>query len=541
MNWYFKSILNRILTIIVVSNLVIAVVAGIYFNRSLATQNEYDHLVSKEMVQALQAQDILSDFKTQVQEWKNVLIRGADTGQREKYWQRFQAVEANIQQQLGALIPELNDNQAKTLMTQFRTAHQRMGEAYRRGFRDFVSSGYDHTAGDQAVSGIDREPSKLIEEASARIRDTAVAHSAELRDEATSTTWLMGGFLLAAIILGTLACLSVLVRSVVRPTQELIGKLDRIGKGDLTGPVTLKRPDELGKLADTARALHRFLQETGEMMKHNAEKLADTGAMIRTNADAVSSHSDRAHQRIDQIATAMNEMSATAQDVAQHAASVASQVDETTNQTRHADEQINDAVSSMNRLTDQILSSATTVAELAKSGQRVGDVMRVIREIADQTNLLALNAAIEAARAGEAGRGFAVVADEVRNLAAKTQEATVEIDEIIASIQGGSRDATEYMQASEVVARESSESVDAVRKTLEDITRRMVSVNDATTQVATAAEEQTSVSEDINRNVTEVAEISEAMHSAAEDNLRTVPELEAMASKAKDLAQRIRY
>ena len=134
-----------------------------------------------------------------------------------------------------------------------------------------------------------------------------------------------------------------------------------------------------------------------------------------------------------------------------------------------------------------------------------------------------------------------MVADEVRNLAAKTQEATVEIDEIIASIQGGSRDATEYMQASEVVARESSESVDAVRKTLEDITRRMVSVNDATTQVATAAEEQTSVSEDINRNVTEVAEISEAMHSAAEDNLRTVPELEAMASKAKDLAQRIRY
>lgn len=117
----------------------------------------------------------------------------------------------------------------------------------------------------------------------------------------------------------------------------------------------------------------------------------------------------------------------------------------------------------------------------------------------------------------------------------------MEIDEIIASIQNGSRDATEYMQASEVVAKESSESVDAVRTTLADITQRMIKVNDATTQVATAAEEQTSVSEDINRNVTEVAEISEAMHDAAEQNLRTVPELEAMARKAQELAGRIRY
>lgn len=541
MSWYFKSILNRILTIILVSNLIIAVLAGTYFNRSLANQSDYDHLVSKEMVLALQTQDILINFKTQVQEWKNVLIRGADNSQREKYWQRFQTMEADIQKQLNTLIPQLQDDQARALMTQFQTAHQRMGETYRRGFRDFVSANYNQTAGDQAVAGIDREPARLIEGASARVRNTSVAHSAELHRDATRTTWVMGSLLLAAILLGTLACLNVLVRSVIRPTQELIGKLDRIGKGDLTDPVTLSRRDELGRLADTARALHRFLKETGAMMKHNTEQLSGTRTTLRTNADAVSSQSDQAHQRIEQIATAMNEMSATAQDVARHAASVASQVNETTNQTRHADQQINDAVDCMNRLTAQIQHSTATVAELAKSGRQVGDVMRVIREIADQTNLLALNAAIEAARAGEAGRGFAVVADEVRNLAAKTQHATVEIDEIIISIQSGSQDATDYMQASEVVARESSESVEAVRKTLADITQRMVNVNDATTQVATAAEEQTSVSEDINRNVTEMAEISEAMHSTAKDNLRTIPELEAMAHTAKQLAERIRY
>ncbi|KPQ27767.1 MAG: methyl-accepting chemotaxis protein [Marinobacter excellens HL-55] len=540
MQWYSKSILNRILTIVLLANVLIASVAAIYFNSSLNTQNQYDHLVSEEMVQAMQAQDILSDFKTQVQEWKNVLIRGSDDGQREKYWRSFQNMEASIQEQLNQLLPQLASNNAKSLMQRFQSAHRDMGEAYREGFQAFVSSGYQHGAGDRAVAGIDREPATLIQEAATSIRDDAVAHSSDLRESSAANTWLMGSLLLVAIVLGTLACLLVLVRSVVRPTQTLIGKLDKIGRGDLSDPVTLKRPDELGKLANTARALHRFLSDTGELMTHNAEQLAETGAMIRVNADAVSSQSDQAHQRIDQIATAMNEMSATAQDVANHAASVASQVDETTNQTRQADNQINQAVTSMNRLTDQIRSSAKTVADLAQSGQRVGDVMRVIREIADQTNLLALNAAIEAARAGEAGRGFAVVADEVRNLAAKTQASTVEIDEIIANIQSGSRDATEYMQASEVVAKESSDSVDAVRQTLADITQRMASVNDATTQVATAAEEQTSVSEDINRNVTEVAEISEAMHQTAADNLRTVPELEAMAAKAQELAGRIR-
>jgi len=541
MQWYTKSILNRILTVVSLANLLIAAMAAMYFNSSLKVQEQYDHLVSAQMVQAIQAQDILSDFKTQVQEWKNVLLRGTDPAQREKYWNRFQSTEANIQHQLDQLIPTLTDAKAKALMQRFQASHETMGRAYREGFMRFEAANFDHTAGDQAVAGIDREPSRMIEGAVTQIRDVAVSRSAELRQDATSDTWFMGSLLLGAIILGTLACLIALIRSVIRPTQELVGKLSKIGAGDLSDPVTLERRDELGKLADTARVLHRFLTDTGELMKQNATQLADTGAMIRTSADAVSNQSDQAHQRIDQIATAMNEMSATAQDVARHAASVAGQVDETTNQTRHADDQINIAVSSMNRLTDQIQSSTETVAQLAKSGEQVGNVMQVIREIADQTNLLALNAAIEAARAGEAGRGFAVVADEVRNLAAKTQASTVEIDGIIANIQSGSKDATEYMEASGIVARESSDSVDAVRQTLAVINQRMLSVNDATTQVATAAEEQTSVSEDINRNVTEVAEISEKMSEAAEDNLRAVPELEAMAGKAQTIAQRLQH
>lgn len=540
MSWYSRSILNRILTIVFVANLIVAVFAGFYFKMSLEARDDYSSLIGSEMVHALEAQDILTDFKTQVQEWKNVLIRGSDDSQREKYWGRFQDREADIQAQLDELIPMLADREAKKLMEQFRRAHQKMGTAYRKGYQAFVDSDYEHAAGDAAVAGIDREPAKLIDQATDRIRENSLAHAGELTQSVTANTWQIGGLLFAAIVLGTLACVIVLIRSVVRPAQQLIGQLGKLAQGDLSDPTTLKRPDELGRLADTARTLHNFLSETGSLMQNNSAQLEQTGTLIRDNAGKVSSQSDQAHQRIDQIATAMNEMSATAQDVAHHAASVASQVDETAGQTQQADQQINKAVESMKRLTDQIRSSADTVNQLASDGRRVGDVMKVIREIADQTNLLALNAAIEAARAGEAGRGFAVVADEVRNLAAKTQEATVEIDQIIETIGSASRDATEYMQASGVVAQESSESVEAVRLTLGTISQRMVSVSDATTQVATAAEQQTSVSEDINRNVTEVAEISESMNQAAEENLRTVPELDKMARQARELAGRIR-
>ncbi|MDX1754568.1 MAG: methyl-accepting chemotaxis protein [Marinobacter sp.] len=541
MNWYSRSILNRVLTIVLAANLVVAAVAAFYFSYSLQAKDDYDHLAGRQMVSALEAQDILITFKTQVQEWKNVLIRGADPDQLSKYWGRFQEREAEIQAQLAELIPQLETPQAIALMSEFQRAHQTMGTAYRRGYQAFVDAGMDVSAGDRAVAGIDREPAKLIDEAATAIRSQTLAEAGRISTNVATNTWRVGVILLLAIALGTVACLLVLMRAVIKPTQTMTAQLQQLSNGDLSERVTLEREDELGQLAEAARRLHDFLSATGRQMTTTAEQLKHTRDIISGNADKVSSQSSDAHLRIDQVATAMNEMSATAQDVAQHATSVAHQVQETSQQTSQADQEINRAMDSMTRLAEQIRTSAETVNQLAEDGRRVSDVMKVIREIADQTNLLALNAAIEAARAGEAGRGFAVVADEVRNLAAKTQDATVEIDRIVEAIASGSRDATEYMQASEIVTQETTDAVSTVRETLLSINRSMASVSDATTQVATAAEEQTSVSEDINRNITEVADISGRMNQAASENQKTVPELDRMAGEAEGIAARFRH
>lgn len=539
MNWYSKSILNRILSVVLAANLIIAGLTIAYLNFSVEANNDLNGLVSEEMTSALEAQDILVAFKTQVQEWKNVLIRGSNPSQLEKYWQRFEEREAFIQEQLADLIPLIKEPKAKKLLTDFRKAHQIMGQDYREGLDSFRRSGFDVESGDEVVAGMDREPARLIADAAAAVRSLSQTKARYLNETVEAKTLIFATGMIASIVIGTIILVFILITDVVRPTRKLASQIAKLGKGDLSDPVTVERKDELGELANAARSLHGFMNETSSLLSQNASQLNSTGDLISRNASNVLDQSNQAHQRIDQIATAMTEMSATAQDVAQHAVSVATEVHETSEEATRADIQINKAVSSMLRLNDQIRSSADTVNQLASDGKKVGDVMQVIREIADQTNLLALNAAIEAARAGDAGRGFAVVADEVRNLAAKTQEATVEIDQIIAAIGIASRDATEFMQASGIVAQESSESVEAVRETLSKINHRMASVNDATTQVATAAEEQTSVSEEINRNVTEVAAISEIMQSAASNNLRTAPELQSMALKARDLAARI--
>lgn len=274
MNWYFRSILNRVLTIVIATNLVVALAAGYSLKNALDANDDYSRLAGAEMPLALEAQDILVAFKTQVQEWKNVLLRGADDSRRQKYWGQFQEQESRIQARLERLIPQLTDPEARQLMSRFQSAHRQMGDAYRSGFQAFVDAGYRPAAGDAAVTGIDREPAQLIEQATARIRDLGMARAEHLNNRVAADATRNGVLMFLAILLGTLACVIVLMRSVVRPAQQLIAQMNRLGQGDLTQPVTLQRQDELGRLADTARALHRFMSETGSLMTRNNEQLA---------------------------------------------------------------------------------------------------------------------------------------------------------------------------------------------------------------------------------------------------------------------------
>ena len=262
MNWYFRSILNRVLTIVIATNLVVALAAGYSLKNALDANDDYSRLAGAEMPLALEAQDILVAFKTQVQEWKNVLLRGADDSRRQKYWGQFQEQESRIQARLERLIPQLTDPEARQLMSRFQSAHRQMGDAYRSGFQAFVDAGYRPAAGDAAVTGIDREPAQLIEQAAARIRDLGMARAEHLNNRVAADATRNGVLMFLAILLGTLACVIVLMRSVVRPAQQLIAQMNRLGQGDLTQPVTLQRQGAAAQqVTDFVHALEKVFME----------------------------------------------------------------------------------------------------------------------------------------------------------------------------------------------------------------------------------------------------------------------------------------
>ncbi|WP_371921719.1 MULTISPECIES: methyl-accepting chemotaxis protein [Pseudomonas] len=212
--------------------------------------------------------------------------------------------------------------------------------------------------------------------------------------------------------------------------------------------------------------------------------------------------------RTDQVATAMHEMSATAQEVARHAADAARAADDADSSAQQGERVMQATIQSITGMRGEIDSTAEVIRRLENDSGRISKVLEVIRGIAEQTNLLALNAAIEAARAGEQGRGFAVVADEVRTLAQRTAESTAEIHQIIDTVQTGAVNAVRAIESGQSRSEQSVTQVTEAGAMLQRITGAVEAIRDMNRQIATAAEEQTSVAEDISRNLTEITAIA---------------------------------
>jgi methyl-accepting chemotaxis protein len=261
---------------------------------------------------------------------------------------------------------------------------------------------------------------------------------------------------------------------------------------------------------------------------------------MRQQADESKAGVDKQLLETEQVATAMNEMSATVNEVAQNAASAAQSAAETNLNAQEGQEVVNGAISSIYALHENIQSSADAIRKLQQETTEIGSVSEVIRGIAEQTNLLALNAAIEAARAGEQGRGFAVVADEVRTLAGRTQKSTEDINNMIERLQQGANSTVESMQDSLDEVQKSVDTGVQTGKSLEKITTSVIKINDMNLQIASAAEEQSSVAEEINRNVVKINDVAEdnaqrigKASTAADELNRLTEELSTLISRFK--------
>ncbi|WP_449434901.1 methyl-accepting chemotaxis protein [Pseudomonas putida] len=252
---------------------------------------------------------------------------------------------------------------------------------------------------------------------------------------------------------------------------------------------------------------------------------------------------DLTHQRgeIEQVATAMNEMTATVQEVARHASQAARSADSTDQQALHGQQVVVRAVSAIDVVALDIEHAVQVMARLQDASKGINSVLGVIRGVAEQTNLLALNAAIEAARAGEQGRGFAVVADEVRTLSSRTQHSIGEIQAVIEQLQTDASEAAAVMQQSHARAQDSVDQAHQVTGALQEITRAVTSINDMNAQIASAAEEQSAVSDEINQNVVNINDVADRVTDSASQTAQASSQLARLAVELQGLVGQFKY
>ncbi|RKS21467.1 methyl-accepting chemotaxis protein [Pseudomonas sp. WPR_5_2] len=361
------------------------------------------------------------------------------------------------------------------------------------------------------------------------VRDTDVAHARNMLLLATALALVFGLFAAWAI-----------TRQIVVPLNQTLKVAERIAAGDLTHDLTSKRQDELGQLQRAIQGMTQGLRALIGGISDGVTQIASAAEELSAVTEQTSAGVNSQKVETDQVATAMNEMTATVQEVARNAEEASEAAVAADQQAREGDKVVGEAIAQIERLAKEVGNSTEAMGELKRESDKIGSVLDVIKSVAQQTNLLALNAAIEAARAGEAGRGFAVVADEVRSLAQRTQKSTEEIEELIVGLQNGTQQVATIMDNSRSLTDSSVELTRRAGSSLESITRTVSAIQAMNQQIAAAAEQQTAVAEEINRSVLNVRDVSDQTSAASEETAASSVELARLGTHLQMLVGKFR-
>ncbi len=478
-----------------------AAMIGIYsLNQAVAV---YETQVSAAHAQERAVAELLVTFKTQVQEWKDTLLRGKDPAKLDKHWGAFAKRESDVDDKAKALLAALPAGESRTLVEQFAAAHAKMGADYRKGFEAFKNAQFDPSAGDAAVAGMDREPARLLAESGKKIAadSAAVSEGAAVQAHRAS---LVSIVLMLVSGAGGIAIGIWFSRKITRPVDDALGVANAIAGGDLTTPVKVVGRDEIAQLLKALSAMQASLASVVGNVRANSESVATAASQISQGSNDLSARTEEQASALQQAAASMEELGSTVRQNAENAMSANQLALGASTVARKGGDVVGEVVDTMKGIND--------------SSKRIVDIIGVIDGIAFQTNILALNAAVEAARAGEQGRGFAVVAGEVRSLAQRSADAAKEIKSLIS--------------ASVERVEHGTELVDRAGVTMTEIVNSIARVTDIMGEISAASTEQST-------GVGQIGEAIAQMDQATQQNAALVEESAAAAESLRDQAHQL--
>ncbi|WP_033062382.1 MULTISPECIES: methyl-accepting chemotaxis protein [Pseudomonas] len=343
----------------------------------------------------------------------------------------------------------------------------------------------------------------------------------------TAFNWVVALLIIATGL--TLLFAWLLTNSITKPIANALDAAEEIAKGNLTRPIVVDGSDEAGRLLRAMSTMQEKLRDTLQRISGSATQLASAAEELNAVTDESARGLTQQNNEIEQAATAVNEMTSAVEEVARNAVSTSEASKNATTSAGDGRDLVQETVSAIERMSADVQSTAALIGNLADESRDIGKVLDVIRGLADQTNLLALNAAIEAARAGEAGRGFAVVADEVRALAHRTQQSTSEIERMIGSIQSGTEHAVDSMRNSTERAESTLNIARGAGMSLDTINTAIVEINERNLVIASAAEEQAQVAREVDRNLVNIRDLSVQSATGANQTSAASAELSRLA------------
>ncbi|RPA31847.1 methyl-accepting chemotaxis protein [Shewanella psychromarinicola] len=467
------------------------------------------------------------------------VVKFLKSNTQQDYGVAINSMDTKLVEEATELKQYLSNPTHKSLLSQFLTAHQK----YLRGLNDIHQLIKDkNELINNTLKKIGPQVAKSVDDVKLSVMAEQDILGSEIKTNTNDSINLTLILSFVAILMGSIAAY-LLTIAITRPISQAVKAANQLAKGDLTIEVTSSSRDETGQLLASIQGTATNLRNIIATISGASIELASASQELAVVTEQSSQGVVNQQTETDLVATAMNEMAATVNDVASNASNAsnaAGAANQADNDASSGSQVVEKTILAINTLADRVNESSEKLGEVEDATLNIVKILDVIRGIADQTNLLALNAAIEAARAGEHGRGFAVVADEVRSLAQRTQGSTQEIQNMIEQLQAGTQSTVAVMTQGRTQAAESVDQANETGRALQAITQAISVINDMNIQIASASEQQSSVAESINENVINVKHIAEENAVAANQTRASAGEIALLSEQLKELVDQFK-